>query len=366
MPERETPAFKLGSAGVAAASIGAAAAGGEEPGIVWLLEDTHAGGSEGALAIAERLGVEFRRVPLRWRGARLRGLGVTWRGAALGSLCGLQSPLPLATGQPGLTMSSGRRAARVAAWLKQACGSVMVQYGEAGLAGRAADLRVVDAPVAASRLVLPVLGAPQRVCPTAVQAARAVWRERLEHLPHPRLALVLGCGPFGSALPPSEAFRLGQGLTEALRGAGGAILAMAGQAAGAEAVEALAAGLGGGLHLLHREGEPGPDPGLGFMALADAIVVAGHAGPALLRACALPVPVYVAPIGPTQPRERRLQRRLAEAGHVRKLEGEIGGWSRPALDEAGRAAREVRALMARTCAGGGAGGGAGGAAGWAA
>lgn len=352
MPERETPAFPLGSAGVAGASIGGAAAAVEKPGVVWLLEDTHGGGCEGCLAIAERLGVEFRRVPLRWSGVRWRGLGVMWRGAAMGSLCGLQSPLPLATGQPGLTLSAGRRGARVAAWLKQACGSTMVQYGAAGLAGRAADLTITDAPVAASGRVLPVLGPPQRIGPMAIAAARAAWRERLAHLPHPRLALLLGPGPFRSELPPSEVFRVATGLTEALRGAGGAILALADRRAGREAMDALAAGLGNGLHLLHRSDEPGPDPSLGFLALADAIVVAGHAGPLLLRACVFPVPVYVVAVGPTQPRERRLQKRLAEAGHVRWLEGEIGGWSRPALDEAGRAAGAVRDLMERVGAGG--------------
>ncbi len=351
MPGPETPA-PIGSAGVAASSMAEAWTAELSPGVVWLLEDTHKRGSEPCLAIAERLGVAFRRVPLRWRRAPMRGLLARPGRGALGSLCGLQSTLPLATGQPAVTLSAGRRGALVAAWLKQACGSAMVHYGEAGTARRAADLLVVDAPVAASRTVLPVLGPPQRVCPMAIAAARAAWRERLSHLPHPRLALILGCGPFRSELPPSEAFRLGHGLTEALRGAGGAILALTDRLAGSEATEALAAGLGSGLHLLHREGEPGPDPSLGFLAMADAIVVAGHAGPRLLTACAFPVPVYVAPIGPTQPRERRLHRRLAEAGQVRWLEGEIGGWSRPALDEAGRAAGEVRALMERARVGG--------------
>lgn len=347
MPSRDMSTTPTGCAGVSGASIPARAGPPDAPGAVWVLEDTREGDAAPCLAIAERLGVEFRRVPLRWgRSWLLRGgFG---RLSRAGSLTGLRTPLPLAAGAPLLTLSAGRRTAPVAAWLKHACGSRMVHYGAAGAQSASVDLRITDtasdlSPTDAA--VLALLGPPHRLSLLGMQTARRAWHDRLSHLPHPRLALIVGTGPFGAELQPSEAFRLAAGLADALHGSHGAILATVDRRTGREATDALATGLGRCLHLLHRETEPGPNPELGFMALADAIVVAGHAGPRLLAACALPVPIYVTPAGPLRPSEHRLHRRLLDAGQIRMLDGEIGAWPRTPLDEAGRAAHAVHQML---------------------
>ena len=334
-------ATPLGSAGVTGASITPGAAEEHVGGIVWVLEDARRGAAEPALAIAERLGVEFRRVPLWWN---LRsGLA---RLSRRGSLAGLLSPLPLASGRPALTLSSDRRSAAVAAWVKHACGSRMVHYGPAGTQRGSIDLHLRDAGLegrsGANHLLL---GRPHRLTATTVQAARAAWKERLDHLPHPRLALLVGSGPFGAEMQPSEAYRLAIGLAGALHSVEGAVLAVTDRGTGREATDALAAGLSGCMHLLYREGEPGPDPELGFLSVADAVVVAGNAPDRLLRACALSLPIYVSAAGPLNMGQRRLHHRLLDNGHIRMLDGRIEAWQRTPLDEAGRAAGLVLAML---------------------
>jgi mitochondrial fission protein ELM1 len=338
-------ASPLGSAGIAGASIGPGAVGLNPAGAVWVLEDARRRAPNAGLAIAERLGLEFRRVPLLWN---LRAMFACLH--PHGSLAGLQSPLPLTSGAPLLTLSAGRRSAAVAAWLKHACGSRMVHYGDCGFQRASIDLHLRDCTSAAADPPghFAVLGQPHRLTATMLQAAYAVWHPRLDHLPRPRLALIVGSGPFGAELQPSEAARLAAALSRAVNAAGGAILAITDRRTGREATDALAAGLSNCLNLIYREGEPGPDPELGFLSVADAIVVAGHAPGRLLRACALTVPVYVSPAGPVSGSQRALQQRLFEAGHIRPLDGEIEAFTRMPLDEAGRAAHAVRELLRNT------------------
>jgi mitochondrial fission protein ELM1 len=310
-----------------------------EGGPVWVLEDARRGGGEPCVAIAERLGTEFVRVPLWW------GLsGLVPRVARHGSLGGLLAPLPLAGGPPAITLSAGRRSAAVAAWLKFACGSRMVHYGPAAAYRRCTDLHLTDQPTDAPR-ALGLLGAPHRFSALAAHAARAAWNDRLDHLPHPRLALMVGAGALGGELQPSEAFRLAVGLAEALHSVKGAVLARVGRRVGREATDALAAGLAGCMNLVYREGEPGPDPEAGFLAHADAIVIAGQAPALLLQACALAAPVYISTVGIQSPAQARLQQRLMQAGQIRRLGTEISAWPRTPLDEADRAAQAVRALL---------------------
>jgi mitochondrial fission protein ELM1 len=335
-------AHPLGSPGIAGTSIAPGATGPDPSGAVWVLEDARRCSVNPGLAIAERLGLEFRRVPLWWN---LRGSIAGLR--PRGSLAGLLSPLPLAAGAPLLTLSAGRRSAAVAAWLKQACGSRMVHYGATGVQRRSIDLHLQDTTLAAEAPPgqLAVLGPPHRLTATTLQAAYASWHPRLDHLPRPRIALIVGCGPFGAELPPSQTARLAAGLARAIGAAGGAILAVTERRTGREAADALAAGLSGCLNLIYREGEPGPDPEIGFLSVADAVVVAGHAPTRLLRACALSVPIYVSPAGPMSGSHRILLQRLRAAGHIRDLNGQIEAYTRLPLDEAGRAAHAVRAML---------------------
>jgi len=321
---------------------------------VWVLDDPRAGFGMQALGIAERLGVPFRRMALSWNWkAHLAGLAR--HGSLLGITAGARRTmaealpdLALADERPGLVISAGSRAATVALWLKAHTGCRVVQCLGPGFGGlfreEQFDLLVIpehDRPPAAPN-ILAVLGAPHRLSPLVLRQARASWKERLAHLPRPRVALLVGGPQRANNMPPALAHGLGRTVARLASARRGSVLASSSQRTGAEATEALAAGLSRVLHLLYRFGEPDEDPYTAFLASADAIVVTADSIAMISEACATGAPVYIALPELAGPRQRRLLATLYDAGQARPLHEDLSPWPRPTLDEAGRVATEIR------------------------
>jgi mitochondrial fission protein ELM1 len=321
---------------------------------VWVLDDPRAGTAAQALGIAERLGMPFRRVPLTWNWlAHLAGL------APGGSLLGLSQGRRQAVGAvargagsedslaPDIVLSAGRRSAAVALWMKTHFGCRIVHCMSPGLGGllRADlfDLLVVpghDNPREADN-VLPILGAPHRVSPLALRQAAVAWEERLAHLPRPRVALLVGGSPGGTDMPPARAHTLARKVARLTASLDGTVLATTSRRTGAEATEALSAGLSRVMHVLYRWGEPGPNPYLGFLATADAIVVTADSVSMISEACATGAPVYFALPEQAGRRQARFIASFVEAGYIRPLADSLAPWPRPVLDESARVATEI-------------------------
>ena len=328
---------------------------------VWVLDDPRAGTAAQAIGIAERLGVPFRRIPLTWNWmAHVAGLSRhgSLLGLAMSARAGMVRRVPVAPvaplslaeecGGPALVISAGSRSAAVALWLKQRYGSRIVHCMRPGIGGMLRypqfDLLVIpqhDEPPLAPN-VLPVLGAPHRLSPLLLRQAEASWSERLAHLPHPRVALLVGGPVRGTNLAPLPAHRLGLAVARLTAERGGAVLATTSRRTGAEATDALAAGLARTLHVLYRWGEPGENPYLGFLASADAVVATADSVSMISEACATPAPVFVALPELAGSRHRRLIATLHRAGQVRLLGDDLAPWPRPRLDEADRVAAEIR------------------------
>jgi mitochondrial fission protein ELM1 len=321
---------------------------------VWVLDDPRAGTSAQAIGIAERMGVGFRRIPLAWSWmAHLAGL------APRGSLVGLSPGARRSVGQaasgvslpgargPELVISAGRRSAAVALWLKAQYGCKIVHCMSPGLAGLlradAFDLLVVpkhDRPPPAAN-VMQILGATHRLSPLALRQAASDWEERLEHMPHPRVALLVGGPVRGMELPPTMAHGLARKVGRLASLRGGSVLATTSRRTGREASDAVASGLSRVLHLLYRWGEPGENPYRGLIATADVIVVTADSVSMISEACASGAAVYVAMPELAGPRHRRLLDSLYAAGQARPLGEDISVWPRKRLDEAGRVAAEI-------------------------
>lgn len=313
---------------------------------IWVLDDPRPGTSAQALGIAERLGEPFRRIPLMWNWkTHFAGL------VPGGSLMGLGRPGITATDlshPPELVISAGRRSAAVALWMKAHTGCRIVHCMSPGVAGllRRSEFDLLVLPehdrAPPGPNVFTVLGAPHRMSPTALVAARETWDERLAHLPHPRVALLVGGPPKSTDMPPVLAHQLGQRLARIVAAAGGSIMATTSRRTGREATEALAAGLGPCLHGLYRWGEPGENPYRGFLASADVIVITADSVSMISEACATSAAVYVALPELASRRQHRLAKTLFDAGQARPFGKSIATWQRPTLDEADRVAGEIR------------------------
>lgn len=313
---------------------------------VWVIEDTAAAQ---ALGIAERLGTPFRRLPMTWNW-RAHAVGLSRAGSIAGVATGME--ISAATPPPKLVISAGRRSAAVALWLKARHGCTVVHCTGSGVAGPlrrgAFDLLVSpehDMAAAVARdpptNVLPVLGVPHRLSPARLAAAATRWAERLEHLPHPRVAVLVGGALDGGPLSPARAHGLGRAIARLAALRGGSVVAATSRRTGTEATDALAAGLGSVMHLIYRQGEPGDNPTDGFVATADVVVVAAHSAVMISEACAAAAAVYVATADHSGPRHRRMVARFVAARQLRPFDGSIAPYSRVALDEAGRVAAEI-------------------------
>ena len=309
---------------------------------VWVLDDPFSRDSAQAIGLAERLGVPHLRVPLSWRWqARLAGL------TGRGSLRGLQAagwPFSAPRG-PALALSASPRSEAVALWLRNGFGTRIVHCGMPRRHAKRFDLLVVPRhlrPHEASN-VLPVLGQPHRLSPLALSQARVAWAGRLSHLPRPMITVLVG-GASGGPLRPAAAHELGCQVARAASSAGGAVLATTTSRTGADAADALAAGLAPCMHLLYRWGEPGENPYAAMIALADVVVVTGGSTEMISQACGGEAPVFIASLGDDAV-HRRLHETLYRAGQARPLAHTVSPWARTPLDEAGRVATEIRARM---------------------
>lgn len=328
---------------------------------IWVLDDPRDRDAAQAIAIAERLGLPFRRVPLsgNWRaplaalapGGSLLGLAAAGHGSepepngVARPVLDRRLPVPMPRGAgPVLSLSAGNRAASVALWLQYRFGTHAVHCMRPLLHGWRFDLLVAgehDAPPDWPN-VLPILGVPHRLSPVVLCQAKAAWGSRLAHLPRPRVALLVGGPVHGIEMVPAVAHRLGLKVATLARRRGGSVLATTGPRTGGEATDALAAGLSSAMHLLHRWGEPGQDPYAGFLAWADAVVVTGDSVARLSEACATDAPVFIALPELGWRRERRLHAGLIAADQARPLGEDLSPLPRAPLDEASRVAQEIR------------------------
>ncbi len=297
--------------------------------MIWVLEDPRAGTAAQALGIAERLGLPFRRVPLRV--GRLSALPWPWP-----TLAGLADRHEFTPPWPRLVISAGRRAAPVSRWLRGR-GARTVHAMRPGLGAADFDLLVIgahDQPAPANNVMV-IQGAAHRMVPAALDA-RAF--PALAALPRPITGLLLGGPVRAEGMVPDIAARI----AAQAAALGASIIATTSRRTGAPACDAVALALAGLPHHLHRWGSDGANPFAAILALADQLVVSADSISMLSEALMTTTPIYIADPGGLGPRHRAVTDSLCAAGLAARL-GEAAPPPRAALDETGRIAAEIRA-----------------------
>jgi mitochondrial fission protein ELM1 len=298
---------------------------------VWVLADPRAGTAAQALGIAERLGVGYAVKPLEWGPLARLPLPVP-------TLAGLRNRGSIAPHWPRLAITAGRRSAPVARWLAgQGVRTVhcMRAWPDAGI-----DLMVIgrhDTPPDAPN-ILPILGATHGLTPARLRAAREA-HAGLAALPSPRVALLVG-GPVRAEGLERE---LAAALGTQVAGFAGSVMATTSRRTGDAAADALAVALSPVPHRVHRWGQAGANPLLGFMAWADALVVTGDSISMLSESLVTTAPIFVAALGSEGSRHLALHESLYAAGQARPISAAPAPFPRVPLDETARVAAEIRA-----------------------
>ena len=243
---------------------------------IWLLVGDKLGDNAQLEVIADALGLPVERKELRF--LKPYQLGKPRFEASLHHLDPARSAA-LAPPWPDLVLTVGRRPAMAALWVRNQSGgrSKIVLVGRPRR--RLEDFDLVIAPpqyrLPDHPSILPI-GLPlMRSDEAAVAAASAAWRSRLEALPRPLTAVLVG--------GPTQPFRFDAGVARRLletarrvtEADGGTLFLTTSRRTPAEVADALDAGLPEGARLYRWVPEADENPYQALIGLADRFVVTG-------------------------------------------------------------------------------------------
>ena len=197
------------------------------------------------------------------------------------------------------------------------------------------------------------IGAPHRVTTAKLGEAAENWRDPFKKFTAPWLGLILGGSTHQRTINNDMGRELGRQVGRMAADMGGSLLITTSPRT-RDLIDSVANGA-------EEEGTPpayiyhwdadGENPYLGFLALADVLVVTGDSVSMCTEACAVSKPVYIyAPLGFAVDKHRLLHEELYQAGYARPLDSETlaGGyetWTHPSLNPAQIVADEIRKRM---------------------
>ncbi len=318
--------------------------------VTWVLTDGKAGTHNGALGLAEAVGLPVvdkhihSALPWRWLPPLLWPKGVLGVGAG-GD--------PLDPPWPRLVVSAGERSVGPALEIKRRAGDatfcVHIQHPRVDPARF--DLVVVSAH---DRLSGPnvrrTVGALHRVTRDILDDAAARFGPAFAHLPRPLVAVLIGGANRVYRFDGKTAERLADDLAAMARNTGCGLLITASRRTGAVNQALLREKLRD-LPVEFWDGD-GENPYFAFLALADALVVTGDSVNMVTEACYTGKPVHVFHLpGGARSKFAQFHEALAASGATRPFSGRLETWPSAALDERSPLADEIRGRLRNAGAG---------------
>lgn len=174
--------------------------------------------------------------------------------------------------------------------------------------------------------------APHRINADTLQAARAHWHTAVDDLPEPRIALLIGGATRRREFTKAMAHTLCAAASDAAAALGGSLMVTTSRRTG-DAVDAVQQSLAGPHRLYHWD-QGGENPYMGYLAMADAVIVTGESVSMCSEAVASGKPVYIhAPPGLITDKHARLHENLCRGGHARMFDGTVSlDWTPVPLD----------------------------------
>jgi mitochondrial fission protein ELM1 len=264
------------------------------PPLVWALLGHRAGDNLQVETLARALGWPYESKVLGWK-KRLAG----WT-PCYGRMAPSLSPLTddtralVAPPWPDLVLSIGWRSAPVARWIGQQGGARLVHIGRprAPLSGFDLVLTTPQYRLPETANVIQLDGPMTRLSAEVLAGAAARWRDRLAHLPRPWIAVLIGGDAPPLRLTSEAAAELGEKANALAQRRGGSLLAATGPRTGHAAAEAFRARVSVPMHS-YLWGQDGENPYIGYLALADDIVVTGDSISMLHEASLTGRPVHI-------------------------------------------------------------------------
>jgi mitochondrial fission protein ELM1 len=307
----------------------------------WVLTEGAAGMENQALGLAERVGLPITvkraklRFPWRWLAPRLP---VSPFGRAQADSSAMAPPWPR------LVIGCGRQSIPFVRAIRRASGgrTLIVQCQHPRIDPAHFDLVIPPEHDGLTGLnVFPILGSANRITAERLAEARAHFATRFEPRRAPRLGVLVG-GPSRSySFGASEADQLARALADLATSH--SLMLTTSRRTSRDTVAKIAERLAGtAADLFFGDGE---NPYLGILAWADAFLVTADSVNLACEAAATGKPVHIFPLSGGSGKFRRFHQGLERRGIAREFSGRIEQWSYTPLDETGRAAARIQALL---------------------
>jgi mitochondrial fission protein ELM1 len=309
---------------------------------IWAVSDGRVGIEAQVLGLAEAVArrrpatIVVKRIGWKW------GLGrLPWR---LIPRFALKADSPIAAPWPDIWIGAGRASLPLSTAMRRLSGgkTFVVQTQDPGGATPVLDLVIPPThDELAGDNVLPIVGAPNRMSAEAFARDLARFRETIDPLPHPRVAMIVGGKSKSHDLSPDRARRMAAEVAEAVEAIDGSLLVSFTRRTPPEAQAVITEGLAG-IPGWIWDGE-GDNPYFAFLAAADIILVTEDSTNLATDAATTGKPVHVLAMEGGGRKFERFHEDLARRGVTRRFAGKLNHWNYPPLDETNRAAAELLA-----------------------
>lgn len=184
-----------------------------------------------------------------------------------------------------------------------------------------------------------IIGSPNAVTRAKLDSAAAQWRDRLEVLRKPRVAVLIGGASKSHRFAEDDARKLAVQLKD-LDARGHGLMITTSRRTG-EAQTRIIREMLADTNAFFWDGS-GENPYFGLLALADVILVTSDSTNMAIEAASTAKPVYIVAIPGGDSKFTRLHTQLELRGIARKFTGEIAQWTYEPLNETARVASIIR------------------------
>ena len=230
---------------------------------------------------------------------------------------------------PDILIASGRKSIGIALHVKKASGgkTFLVQLQDPRINSRHFDLVVVPQhDPARGENVLVTTGSLHLVTPEKLNAEKRKFGARLDHLPHPRVAVLIGGSSKAHRMTTENAALLSRQLLNLKDRYGAGLMVTASRRTGKENIKILKEALGACEDVFFWDGI-GDNPYFAFLGFADHIIVTEDSVSMTSEAISTGKPVAIAPLEGGAKRLNLFHQMLREQGYTKPFTGTLETWS---------------------------------------
>lgn len=189
--------------------------------------------------------------------------------------------------------------------------------------------------------VFEIIGSPHRITPQGLSQAAPAFAARIEPLPHPRLAIMIGGRSSAFDLTADHAASLADQIRHLIMTTGGSLLMTFSRRTPDDARAIMTDRLSDLPGWIWDN--QGDNPLFGFLHYGDHILVTEDSANMVTEAASTGKPVHILPMVPLKPQAkfRHLRDSLISRGSARLFEGRLDTWSYSPLAETERAAHAI-------------------------